>query len=123
MRHDSQVASGGFPSIRIAAEPGKDRSAHRDVLPSPSTRLALLEMTIERLTAAGYVYIGMDHFALPSDELVRAQAAGNLHRNFQGYSTRAHCDIVGMGVSSIGKVAHVYAQNQKTLRDYYAALP
>jgi oxygen-independent coproporphyrinogen III oxidase len=91
-------------------------------LPSPSTRLALLEMTIDRLTAAGYVYIGMDHFALPTDELVRAQAQGKLQRNFQGYSTRAHCDIVGMGVSSIGKVAHLYAQNQKTLRDYYAAM-
>ena len=98
------------------------RQIEADDLPSPSTRLALLEMTVARLTAAGYVYIGMDHFALPGDELVRAQAEGKLHRNFQGYSTRAHCDIVGMGVSSIGKIAHLYAQNQKTLRDYYAAM-
>ncbi len=98
------------------------RQIRTEDLPSPSTRLALLEMTIARLTAAGYVYIGMDHFALPDDELVRAQAEGKLHRNFQGYSTRAHCDIIGMGVSSIGKVAHLYAQNQKTLRDYYAAM-
>ena len=98
------------------------RQINAEDLPSPSTRLALLEMTIERLTAAGYVYIGMDHFALPGDELVRAQTEGKLHRNFQGYSTRAHCDIIGMGVSSIGKVANLYAQNQKTLRDYYAAM-
>lgn len=91
-------------------------------LPSAATRLALLEMTVGRLTGAGYVYIGMDHFALPTDELVHAQAEGKLHRNFQGYSTRAHCDIVGMGVSSIGKIANLYAQNQKTLRDYYAAM-
>jgi oxygen-independent coproporphyrinogen III oxidase len=98
------------------------RQIRAEDLPAPAVRLALLEMTISRLTAAGYEYIGMDHFALPGDELVRAQHEGKLHRNFQGYSTRAHCDIVGMGVSSIGKVAHLYAQNQKTLRDYYAAM-
>lgn len=98
------------------------RQIRSEDLPSAATRLALLEMTVGRLTDAGYVYIGMDHFALPADELVRAQAEGKLHRNFQGYSTRAHCDIVGMGVSSIGKIANLYAQNQKTLRDYYAAM-
>jgi len=98
------------------------RQIRTEDLPSAATRLALLELTIARLTDAGYVYIGMDHFALPTDELVRAQAEGKLHRNFQGYSTRAHCDIVGLGVSSIGKIAHLYAQNQKTLRDYYAAM-
>ena len=98
------------------------RQIRAEDLPSAATRLALLEMTVGRLTGAGYAYIGMDHFALPTDELVRAQAEGKLHRNFQGYSTRAHCDIVGMGVSSIGKIANLYAQNQKTLRDYYAAM-
>ena len=91
-------------------------------LPSPALRIELLGLTVEKLTAAGYVYIGMDHFALPGDELVRAQRAGSLHRNFQGYSTRAECDLVALGVSSIGKLGDAYSQNAKTLLEYYAAL-
>ncbi len=91
-------------------------------LPSAAERLDLLELTINRLTRAGYVYIGMDHFALPDDELVRAQQQRTLHRNFQGYSTHAECDLIGLGVSAIGKVAGAYAQNAKTLPEYYAAL-
>jgi oxygen-independent coproporphyrinogen-3 oxidase len=90
--------------------------------PSVDTRLALLGLTVETLTSAGYEYIGMDHFALPEDELVRAKGAGTLHRNFQGYSTRAQCDLIGLGVSSIGKVGNTYAQNCKLLPDYYAAI-
>ncbi|OLL29985.1 oxygen-independent coproporphyrinogen III oxidase [Burkholderia sp. SRS-W-2-2016] len=91
-------------------------------LPSPTQRLALLQRVVERLTDAGYVYIGMDHFALPTDELARAQARRTLHRNFQGYSTRAECDLIGFGASSIGKVGDVYAQNAKELKDYGAAI-
>jgi oxygen-independent coproporphyrinogen III oxidase len=91
-------------------------------LVSPAEKLGLLGLTVERLTAAGYVYVGMDHFALPGDELVRAQRDGTLQRNFQGYSTRAECDLVGLGVSSIAKVGDAYAQNAKTLREYYAAI-
>jgi oxygen-independent coproporphyrinogen-3 oxidase len=91
-------------------------------LPSPETRLKLLELTIEKLSAAGYVYIGMDHFALPEDELVLAQENGTLHRNFQGYSTRGYCDLIGTGVSSIGKVGNSFVQNKKTLPEYYEAL-
>jgi oxygen-independent coproporphyrinogen-3 oxidase len=91
-------------------------------LPTPATRIELLGLTIDKLTSAGYVYIGMDHFALPDDELVRAQNNGTLHRNFQGYSTRAECDLVALGVSSIGKLGNNYAQNAKTLPEYYAAL-
>ena len=91
-------------------------------LPSPETRLRLLELTIEKLSAAGYVYIGMDHFALPEDELVLAQENGTLHRNFQGYSTRGYCDLIGTGVSSIGKVGDSFVQNKKTLPEYYEAL-
>jgi oxygen-independent coproporphyrinogen-3 oxidase len=91
-------------------------------LPSATQRMELLGLTINTLTRAGYVYIGMDHFALPEDELVKAQQARTLHRNFQGYSTRAECDLVGLGVSSIGKVANTYAQSAKTLPEYYAAL-
>lgn len=66
-------------------------------LPTPETRLALMELTIQKLTGSGYRYIGMDHFALPEDELSRAQEAGNLQRNFQGYSTRSECDLIRPG--------------------------
>jgi oxygen-independent coproporphyrinogen-3 oxidase len=91
-------------------------------LPSPAQRLALLELTISKLNDAGYVYIGMDHFALPDDGLVRALRDGHLHRNFQGYSSHADCDLVGLGVSAIGKVGDVYVQNAKELPDYYASV-
>jgi oxygen-independent coproporphyrinogen-3 oxidase len=91
-------------------------------LPSPTERLALLQRVVERLTEAGYVYIGMDHFALPTDELARAQARRTLQRNFQGYSTRAECDLIGFGASSIGKVGDVYAQNAKDLPAYAEAI-
>jgi oxygen-independent coproporphyrinogen III oxidase len=91
-------------------------------LPAPDTRLQLLGLTIEQLTQAGYVYIGMDHFALPEDELVRAKLNHTLHRNFQGYSTRADCDLVGLGVSAISSLGAAYAQNYKRLNDYYAAI-
>lgn len=93
-----------------------------DALPDGPQKLALLQTIVARLTAAGYVHIGMDHFARPDDELARAQAAGTLHRNFQGYSTRADCDLVGVGMSAIGRVGDSYAQNAKTLRDYYDAI-
>jgi len=88
-------------------------------LVTPNEKLTLLGLTAETLAAAGYVYIGMDHFALPTDELVRAQQAGTLQRNFQGYSTRAECDLIALGVSSISKVGDTYAQNAKTLPEYY----
>ncbi|MDR5812732.1 oxygen-independent coproporphyrinogen III oxidase [Caballeronia sp. LZ033] len=91
-------------------------------LPSPAVRLAILERVIARMSEAGYVYIGMDHFALPDDELARAHAAGTLQRNFQGYSTQADCDLIGIGASSIGKVGDVYAQNARMLADYAAAI-
>ncbi len=98
------------------------RQMDASALPSPAVRLALLRLVVERLTSAGYVYIGMDHFALPSDELAIAQAQRTLHRNFQGYSTRAECDLIGFGASSIGKVGDVYAQNAKDLPGYAAAI-
>jgi oxygen-independent coproporphyrinogen-3 oxidase len=91
-------------------------------LPSAETRLGLLGLTIDRLTDAGYLYVGMDHFALPDDELIKARAAGSLHRNFQGYSTHAHCDIVALGVTAIGRVGDAYAQNLKTIADYQSAI-
>jgi len=91
-------------------------------LPPATEKLAILQHTIERLTEAGYVYIGMDHFARPDDELAVAQRNGTLYRNFQGYSTHADCDLVAMGITAIGKVGDTYSQNLKTLDDYYAAI-
>jgi len=91
-------------------------------MPPPERKLELLELTIQRLTAAGYVYIGMDHFSLPDDELALARENGTLHRNFQGYSTHADCDLIGLGVSAIGKVGNSYSQNLKELSGYYAQL-
>ncbi|WP_084663186.1 oxygen-independent coproporphyrinogen III oxidase [Pandoraea faecigallinarum] len=93
-----------------------------DTLPDGPEKLALLQTIVTRLTAAGYVYIGMDHFARPDDELALAQAAGTLHRNFQGYSTRADCDLIGVGMSAIGHIGDSYAQNAKTLKTYYDAI-
>jgi oxygen-independent coproporphyrinogen III oxidase len=91
-------------------------------LPKAETKLALLDLAIGKLTAAGYVYIGMDHFAKPHDELAVAQRAGALHRNFQGYSTHADCDLLAIGISAIGKMGATYSQNLRTLDDYYACL-
>ncbi len=91
-------------------------------LPSPDVKLAILERAIEKLTGAGYVYIGMDHFAKPDDELAVAQREGRLHRNFQGYSTQADCDLLAFGISAIGKIGTTYSQNVRTLDDYYSRL-
>jgi oxygen-independent coproporphyrinogen-3 oxidase len=88
-------------------------------LPLPQAKLDILQATGNRLADAGYVYIGMDHFARPDDELARAQQDGTLYRNFQGYSTHADCDLIGLGVTSIGKVDNTYAQNRRTLDEYY----
>ena len=88
-------------------------------LPAPETRLKLLALAIRRLNAAGYQYIGMDHFAKTTDSLAVAQRKGLLHRNFQGYSTHADCDLLGLGVSAIGNIGPTYSQNFRTLEDYY----
>jgi oxygen-independent coproporphyrinogen III oxidase len=93
-----------------------------DELPSPETKLKLLIKTIEKFTKAGYVYIGMDHFAKANDELTVAQKSKTLQRNFQGYSTKAGCDLFGLGMSSISHFTTNYAQNTKILSDYYRAI-
>jgi len=98
------------------------RRIHEADLPTAQQKLDILTLAIGRLTGAGYVYIGMDHFAKPGDELAVAQSQGRLQRNFQGYSTRPESDMLGFGVSAIGKVGPTYYQNLKTLDDYYAAL-
>ena len=91
-------------------------------LPDPATRLSLLGLSVEKLGAAGYRYIGMDHFALPEDDLARAQDAGTLQRNFQGYSTHGDCDLIGLGMSSISHIGATFSQNARDLPTYYAAL-
>ncbi len=91
-------------------------------LPSAGTRLQLLSLAIRRLTGAGYEYIGMDHFARPDDDLAIAQRQGRLQRNFQGYSTGAECDLIGLGISAIGQVGPTYSQNVKSLEEYYDRL-
>ncbi len=95
------------------------RQIKAEELPAPPEKLALLQHTIERLTGAGYVYIGMDHFAKPDDELAIAQREGTLCRNFQGYSTRGGCDLIGLGVTAIGSIADGYVQNLHDLDAYY----
>jgi oxygen-independent coproporphyrinogen-3 oxidase len=98
------------------------RQINEALLPSAEDKLAILELTIERLTQAGYLYIGMDHFARPDDELAVAQRQGTLYRNFQGYSTHADCDLVAMGATAISKVGNSYSQNLKALDDYAARI-
>ncbi|MDH0745436.1 oxygen-independent coproporphyrinogen III oxidase [Pseudomonas sp. GD03842] len=87
-------------------------------LPNAEHKLEMLQRTIEQLTGAGYRYIGMDHFALPDDDLAIAQEEGTLQRNFQGYTTHGHCDLIGLGVSAISQVGDLYAQNSSDLTDY-----
>lgn len=88
-------------------------------LPQASVKLEIFKHCMEKLTDAGYVYIGMDHFAKPTDELTIAQKNGKLYRNFQGYATHADCDLVGIGVTSIGTISNSFAQNVRTMDEYY----
>lgn len=91
-------------------------------LPSPQEKLSILARTVEQLTDAGYVTIGMDHFALPDSDMAQAMREGTLQRNFQGYSTHADCDLIGLGVTSIGKVGWSFSQNMRHLHSYYQRL-
>jgi len=98
------------------------RQINSDDLPGAEAKLALLETSVNMLTDAGYEYVGMDHFAKSSDSLIQAREQGTLHRNFQGYTTHGHCELIGLGVSSIGNVGRVYVQNAKTLHEYYQSI-
>jgi oxygen-independent coproporphyrinogen III oxidase len=91
-------------------------------LPDAALRVRLLALAIERLTAAGYRHIGLDHFALPEDDLTRALDANSLHRNFMGYTTHADCDLVGLGVSAISHIGDSYSQNFRGLPEWEAAV-
>ena len=98
------------------------RNIIEEALPPAQVKLDILKMTIEKLTDAGYVFIGMDHFAKPDDELAVAQRERTLHRNFQGYTTKAGAELFGFGATSISMLYDVYAQNYKKIRDYYQAI-
>lgn len=91
-------------------------------MPNAETKLAILKQSTEQLMEAGYVYIGMDHFAKPDDELSIAQQQGKLYRNFQGYATHADCDLIGLGITSIGTIHNSFSQNLKTLDEYQATI-
>ena len=91
-------------------------------LPGAGAKVAMLSRSLDAFNAAGYVYVGMDHFALPEDSLAIAKRQGRLHRNFQGYSTQPDCDLIALGVSAIGRVGATYSQNAKTLDEYYDRL-
>jgi oxygen-independent coproporphyrinogen-3 oxidase len=98
------------------------RRIHPQDLPPAASKLVMLSSAMRVLMAAGYVYVGMDHFALPNDALAVAKRQGRLHRNFQGYSTQPDCDLIALGVSSIGRVGPTFSQNVKTLDEYYDLL-
>ncbi|WP_458734084.1 oxygen-independent coproporphyrinogen III oxidase [Zobellella taiwanensis] len=103
---------------RFAAQ----RKLNEADMPKPAQKLAMLQDTIAYLTGQGYQFIGMDHFAKPGDSLAVAQRQGELHRNFQGYTTQGDCDLLGLGVSAISMVGDAYSQNHKDLKRYYAQL-
>ena len=98
------------------------RRIHAAELPPAAGKVAMLARSMDALMAAGYVYVGMDHFALPDDALAVAKRQGRLHRNFQGYSTQPDCDLIALGVSAIGRVGATFSQNAKTMEEYCDAL-
>ena len=98
------------------------KQINEEQLPDAETKLGLLQLAIEKLTTAGYVYIGMDHFALPDDDLARAQERGGLHRNFMGYTTHADTDLIGLGVSAISHIGNTFSQNPRDLPSWQIAV-
>src|SRR5450756_2323513 len=110
--HPDRVAMYSYAHVPWLKRPQRVLAAH---LPEGTEKFAIFVSGIERFVAAGYTYIGMDHFALPHDEIVKAQQDRTLHRNFQGYTTHAGCDLYGMGVSAIGSIDDMYVQNTKDL--------
>jgi oxygen-independent coproporphyrinogen-3 oxidase len=115
-----RIALYNFAYVPQFAKP--QRRINQADLPHPEEKLQILSNAIEKLVDAGYVYIGMDHFAKPDDELCRAQRNGSLHRNFQGYTTHAECDMIAFGITGIGQVGNCYVQSVRTLDEYYAAI-
>jgi oxygen-independent coproporphyrinogen III oxidase len=115
-----RIALYGYAHLPSRFKP--QRRILQDDLPHAVDKIQMLSEAIQQLMQAGYVYIGMDHFALPEDALAIAKQQGRLHRNFQGYSTMADQDILALGVSAIGKMGATYSQNAKTLEEYYDCL-
>ena len=111
-----------FSYAHLPARFAGQRKLRDEWLPSTSEKFALMKQAIETLSAYGYDFIGMDHFAKPDDELAIAQKNGTLHRNFQGYTTNGDCDLLGLGVSSISKIGEGFSQNVKELKAYYQAI-
>lgn len=118
--HPDRIALYAYAHLPERFKP--QRRIHVEDLPPASSKLAMLASAMRVLMAAGYVYVGMDHFALSTDALAVAKRQGRLHRNFQGYSTQPDCDLVALGVSSIGRVGSTFSQNVKTLEAYYDLL-
>jgi oxygen-independent coproporphyrinogen-3 oxidase len=115
-----RVAVYGYAHLPERFKP--QRRIHTETLPSADDKLAMMGLAIELLGERGYVYIGMDHFALPDDALAVAQRRGMLHRNFMGYTTQPDCDMLGLGVSAIGRMGPCYAQNHRSLDAYCEAV-
>jgi oxygen-independent coproporphyrinogen-3 oxidase len=111
-----RVALYGYAHLPARFKP--QRHIDASTLPNATQKTAMLAMALDAMQAAGYVYIGMDHFALPQDPLSIAKRQGRLHRNFQGYSTQPDCDLVSLGVSAIGSIGANYVQNAKNLDEY-----
>jgi len=115
-----RIALYGYAHLPERFKP--QRRIHAAELPLAGAKLAMLASALNAFEQGGYVYVGMDHFALPEDPLAVAKRQGRLHRNFQGYSTQPDCDLIALGVSAIGKVGASYSQNAKTLDEYYDLL-
>lgn len=111
-----------FNYAHLPARFKTQRQINEADMPSAEVKLDILQMIMQRLQEAGYIYIGMDHFAKPDDELAIAQRENKLYRNFQGYSTHSDCDLIGLGITSIGRIADSYVQNAKDLASYDAAI-
>jgi len=112
-----RIALYAYAHLPVRFKP--QRYINESELPTAQVKLEMLSLAISTFLAAGYVYVGMDHFALPDDALAIAKRQGRLHRNFQGYSTQPDCDLIALGVSAIGRLGASYSQNAKTLDEYY----
>ena len=115
-----RIALYAYAHLPERFKPQRRIDAHE--LPNGAAKVGMLSQALASFIGAGYVYVGMDHFALPNDPLAVAKRQGRLHRNFQGYSTQPDCDLIALGVSSIGRIGATYSQNAKTLEEYYDAL-
>lgn len=113
----NRIALYGYAHLPERFKPQRRISEYE--LPAAPDKIAMLSNALKAFIEAGYVYVGMDHFALPDDDLAIAKRQGRLHRNFQGYSTQPDCDLISLGVSAIGRVGATYSQNAKTIEEYY----